>query len=196
MNQEERVKISEHTENGVRLANFIFYGLIVLPIFNIAIFFDPTSNLDFIQTMNFFVLFVTLVLAVITIFNTLRFYEFYRNHENPNALYSKLDIIICYILPFIEIYRIPKMFTEVVKKGFDGKLTTEAEQIKRIILFTYFITIAFYLSIYFKQDTIKLIIVAISTAFGFYSGFYYAIQIRKIYMLQNAKALDVELMRD
>jgi hypothetical protein len=196
MIQEERVKLSEHTENGVRLANFIFYGLIVLPIFNIAIFFDPKNTVDFTQTMNFFVLFVTLVLAVITIFNTIRFYEFYRNHENPKALFSNFDIVICYILPFIDVFRIPKLFTEVVKKGFDGKLTIEAEQIKRIILFTYFITALFYLSIYFKQDTIKLIIVAISTAFGFYSGLYYAIQIRKIYMLQNAKALDVELMRD
>jgi hypothetical protein len=196
MNQTEQVKMSEHTENGVRLANFIFYGLIVLPIFNIAIFFDPKSTVDFTQTMNFFVLFVTLVLAVITIFNTLRFYNFYRNNENPQALFSNFDIVICYILPFIDIFRIPKMFTEVIKKGFDGKLTLESEQIKRIIIATYIIAILFYACVYFKQDNLKLIIVAISTIFGFYSGFYYAIQIRKIYMLQNAKALDVELMRD
>jgi hypothetical protein len=196
MNQPEQLKMSEHTENGVRLANFIFYGLIVLPIFNIAIFFDPKSTVDFTQTMNFFVLFVTLVLAVITIFNTLRFYNFYRNNENPQALFSNFDIVICYILPFIDIFRIPKMFTEVIKKGFDGKLTLEAEQIKRIIIATYIIAILFYACVYFRQDNLKLIIVAISTIFGFYSGFYYAIQIRKIYMLQNAKALDVELMRD
>jgi hypothetical protein len=196
MNQPEQLKMSEHTENGVRLANFIFYGLIVLPIFNIAIFFDPKSTVDFTQTMNFFVLFVTLVLAVITIFNTLRFYNFYRNHENPQALFSNFDIVICYILPFIDIFRIPKMFTEVIKKGFDGKLTLESEQIKRIIIATYIIAILFYACVYFRQDNLKLIIVAISTIFGFYSGFYYAIQIRKIYMLQNAKALDVELMRD
>jgi hypothetical protein len=196
MNQPEQLKMSEHTENGVRLANFIFYGLIVLPIFNIAIFFDPKSTVDFTQTMNFFVLFVTLVLAVITIFNTLRFYNFYRNNENPQALFSNFDIVICYILPFIDIFRIPKMFTEVIKKGFDGKLTLEAEQIKKIIIATYIIAILFYACVYFRQDNLKLIIVAISTIFGFYSGFYYAIQIRKIYMLQNAKALDVELMRD
>lgn len=176
-------KISEHTENGVRLANFIFYGLIVLPIFNIAIFFDPKSSVDFSQAMNYFVLFVTFVLAVITIFNTLRFYNFYRNHQNPKALYSSFDIVMCYILPFIDIYRIPKMFSEVINNGYDGKLTVEAEQIKKIIILTYIIFILFYACVYFKLETLKLVVVCISTLFGFYSGSYYAVQIRKIYLL-------------
>ena len=196
MNRERESRMSEHTESGVRLTNFIFYGLIVLPIFNIVIFFEPKNALDVNNTVNFFVFFVTVVLASITIFNTLRFYNFYRTHENSNAIFSNFDIVMCYILPFLDIFRIPKMFTEVSNDGKVDQLTAEAKHIKMIIILTYVFAILFYVALFLKLEILKLVVVTISSLFGFYSGFYYALQIRKIYLQQNNKALAVEVIKN
>jgi hypothetical protein len=185
-------KLSKHTKQGFFLANFVFYGLVIFPIINMLTDFVFNTENILTRVANISVVVFFLILTIITIYNTHKFYFFYKIHFNNNSKYILKDLLIMYIVPFIDIFRLPKLFTEVIDGDYNGVLNLEGRIVKRIIIFGYFLTFLYYISHLMKLEVFSLMISIISIVFGIYSGKVYTQIIQNIYLKQNEHAVIIE----
>jgi hypothetical protein len=191
----EKQNISKHTERGIIMANFVFYGVVFVPVINLIVDFlfhgDNWASIAF-NTMVVLFFFFT---AIVTVYNTFKFYDFYRTHFNSNAQYRFFDILIIYIIPFLDLFRLPKLFTEVIEGSYNNRLNREGLIVRNLIVVGYLFTALYFVARYYNNEIALLAVSILSIVFGFYSGGVYTQIIKNIFIRQNEKALFIEQMR-